>query len=72
MSLQRFVLPGEVSWEYLGQINHMVHILLHINQKLCDVILQNIKKLCIEQATVLNVYLQINVIRTPAVQNYSK
>jgi len=50
----------------------MVHILLHINQKLCDVILQNIKKLCIEQATVLNVYLQINVIRTPAVQNYSK
>lgn len=31
----------DVSWEYSGQINHTVSILLHFNQKLCDVILQN-------------------------------
>lgn len=40
-----------------------MHILLHINQKLRDVILQNIQKVCKEQTTILNFYPQINVIR---------
>lgn len=62
-------MSGEVSWEYSGQINHTVHILLHINQRLCDFILQNIK-VCKKQTTILNFYPQINVILTPAVRNY--
>jgi hypothetical protein len=55
-SLQRFAMPEYFSLEYSGQINHAVHILLHINQILCDVILQNIKKVCKEQTTILNFY----------------
>jgi hypothetical protein len=65
-------MPEEFPLEYSGQINYTVHILLHINQKLCDVILQNIKKVCKEQTTILNFYPQINVVRTPAVKNYSQ